>query len=313
MSSPARSCVADREQGRVVLRLLEILRRDAPQLLRAHARRKAAGELLAVDQPVGLRVGADQRGRQKLVHGSLPEGAIFAADARGRNPAHPASSLRRVGRPRNATNPACAYQHRAALLSVTPTTRIREDVMLNRRALLAVPLALGMGGAALAQSEVKVGADRADVGTLGAPGRPDAEGREPRDRAHQRARRHQGAERRQAEAHDLRRRRQRREGEERRAAHGGAGARPRRRHRRLAVELHARRHRGDRARRAAGAHPLLLRPDHRARLQVRVPDLARRRRAGGQRDAGDPQARRERRPARRPRPSASSRTTPRPR
>ena len=45
--------------------------------------------------------------------------------------------------------------------------------------------------------------------------------------------------------------RQHREGQERRAAHGRAGARPDRRHRRVAVELHARRHRGDRARGAA--------------------------------------------------------------
>ena len=40
--------------------------------------------------------------------------------------------------------------------------------------------------------------------------------------------------------------------------------------------LHARRHRGDRARRAAGADAVLLGPDHLARLQVRLPDLARR-------------------------------------
>ena len=57
--------VADGEQRGVVLRLVEKFRRDPPQLLGAHARRKAAGELLAVDQPVRLRVGADQRGRQQ--------------------------------------------------------------------------------------------------------------------------------------------------------------------------------------------------------------------------------------------------------
>ena len=68
--------------------------------------------------------------------------------------------------------------------------------------------------------------------------------------------------RRQAEAHRVRRRRQRREGEERRPAHGRAGARPDRRHRRLAVELHARRHRGDRACRAADADAVLLGSDH---------------------------------------------------
>jgi hypothetical protein len=36
--------VADGEDGGVVLRLLEIFRRDPPQLQRAHARRKAPGE-----------------------------------------------------------------------------------------------------------------------------------------------------------------------------------------------------------------------------------------------------------------------------
>ena len=57
--------VADGEHGGVVLRLVEEFRRDAPQFLRAHPRRKAAGELLAVDQPFGLRIGADQRGWQQ--------------------------------------------------------------------------------------------------------------------------------------------------------------------------------------------------------------------------------------------------------
>ena len=57
--------VADREQRGIVLRLIQIFRRDPPQLLRAHARRKAAGELLAVDQPFRLGVGADERSGQK--------------------------------------------------------------------------------------------------------------------------------------------------------------------------------------------------------------------------------------------------------
>ena len=56
--------VADGDERGVVLRLIEKFRRDPPQLLGAHARRKPAGELLAVDQPIRLRVGADQRGRQ---------------------------------------------------------------------------------------------------------------------------------------------------------------------------------------------------------------------------------------------------------
>src|SRR5207244_13601313 len=63
---------ADREQRGVVLRLREMRLGDAPQLLRAHARREAAGELLAVDQPFGLRVTADQRGRKKHRHSPYP-------------------------------------------------------------------------------------------------------------------------------------------------------------------------------------------------------------------------------------------------
>ena len=65
---PGALLLADGENGGVVLRLLEPFRRDAPQLLRPHARREAAGELLAVDQPVGLRVGADERGRKEFWH-----------------------------------------------------------------------------------------------------------------------------------------------------------------------------------------------------------------------------------------------------
>ena len=57
--------VADREQGGVVLRLLEPGRLDAPQLARASARRNDLRQAPAVDQPVGLRVAADQcRGQQ---------------------------------------------------------------------------------------------------------------------------------------------------------------------------------------------------------------------------------------------------------
>src|SRR5690349_7597428 len=40
---------ANREQRRVVLRLFEERLRDTPELLRAHPRRKAAGELCAID------------------------------------------------------------------------------------------------------------------------------------------------------------------------------------------------------------------------------------------------------------------------
>ena len=55
---------ADREHGGIVLRLRQIRLLHAPELARAHPRREAAGELLAVDQPFGLRIAADQRGRK---------------------------------------------------------------------------------------------------------------------------------------------------------------------------------------------------------------------------------------------------------
>src|SRR5439155_26766464 len=46
--------VADRYHRGIVLRLLQPLRRHAPDLLRAHARRQPAAKHLPVDQPVGL-------------------------------------------------------------------------------------------------------------------------------------------------------------------------------------------------------------------------------------------------------------------
>ena len=58
---------ADGDERRVVLGLLEPFGRDAPELAHPDARRKAAGEILAVDQPVGLGVGADERRRQQLL------------------------------------------------------------------------------------------------------------------------------------------------------------------------------------------------------------------------------------------------------
>ena len=65
---------ADRELRRVVLGLREQGGLDAPQLLGAHARREAAGELRAVDQPLGLGVAADQRRRENRQHGLPPQG-----------------------------------------------------------------------------------------------------------------------------------------------------------------------------------------------------------------------------------------------
>ncbi len=63
---------ADREQRRVFLRFGEKRIGDTPQLPRAHARRKAPGELLAVDQPLRLRVTPYQRGRKQHAQGLSP-------------------------------------------------------------------------------------------------------------------------------------------------------------------------------------------------------------------------------------------------
>src|SRR5260370_19503428 len=57
---PGAFLVPDGEQRGVVLRLIEEFRRNAPQLLRAHARWKTAGELLTVDQPVWLGIGTNE-------------------------------------------------------------------------------------------------------------------------------------------------------------------------------------------------------------------------------------------------------------
>src|SRR5947207_9820311 len=58
----------DGEQRGVVLRLGVTRLGNPPQLFRAHAGRKAPGELFPVDQPFGLRVAADKGGGEK--HGS---------------------------------------------------------------------------------------------------------------------------------------------------------------------------------------------------------------------------------------------------
>ncbi len=61
---------ANRQDGRVILRLREQGLGHAPELLRAQARRKALAELVAVDQPLGLRIAADERGGKE--HGRHP-------------------------------------------------------------------------------------------------------------------------------------------------------------------------------------------------------------------------------------------------
>src|SRR4051812_22415542 len=53
---------ADCEHGRIILRFFQKRFFNPPKLSRAHTRRKAPCELLAVDQPFRLRVAADQRG-----------------------------------------------------------------------------------------------------------------------------------------------------------------------------------------------------------------------------------------------------------
>ena len=60
--------VSDREQRGVVLSLLQEAFFYAPELSRAHARRKAAAEAFAVDQPFRLWIAAHDRGREKAVH-----------------------------------------------------------------------------------------------------------------------------------------------------------------------------------------------------------------------------------------------------
>jgi hypothetical protein len=55
---------ADRQHRGVVLRLIEVLRIDPPQLLRPDPRWEPPGQLGPVDQPVRLGVTADERGRQ---------------------------------------------------------------------------------------------------------------------------------------------------------------------------------------------------------------------------------------------------------
>ena len=51
----------DCKHCRIVLRLRQPLRRDAPEFARTHPRRKTTCEFFAVDQPVRLRITADER------------------------------------------------------------------------------------------------------------------------------------------------------------------------------------------------------------------------------------------------------------
>ena len=69
----------DRDQGRVVLRFGQELRRRSPQFPGPYARREPAGELRAVDQPVGLREAPDERGREQ---GKLRHDGVLSGESR---------------------------------------------------------------------------------------------------------------------------------------------------------------------------------------------------------------------------------------
>ena len=79
--------IADGEDGGVVLRLLEPLRADPPELVGPHPRREARRQLLSIDEPVGLRVGAHEGGREELGHGTSLSGS---------RPPHKAAGTRTV-------------------------------------------------------------------------------------------------------------------------------------------------------------------------------------------------------------------------
>ena len=106
---PGALLVGDRQPRRVVLRLLEVRRVDAPELMGAHPRREAVAQPLAVDQPVRLRVGADeargdhratltppQRGARRGVPGHAVHGAAGEVAALPRN--RPRSGVRTATR-----------------------------------------------------------------------------------------------------------------------------------------------------------------------------------------------------------------------
>ncbi len=83
---------------RVVLRLLQAVGGDAPDFARAHTRREAAREHLAVDQPVRLRHAADQRRRKQRMggfrHARHPVARRADAVAVAGQPLFPASAAR---------------------------------------------------------------------------------------------------------------------------------------------------------------------------------------------------------------------------
>ena len=149
---------------------------------------------------------------------------------------------------------------------------------------------------------------RAAVGSLGAAGLAGKIRRRDGRQRNQRGRRYQGARRRQARTGRDRRWRFGREGEERRAAARRAGIRRSRRHGRVALHVHARRNRSDRARADPLADAVLFRHDHRPRVQICVPVVADRRPAINRSGADHPESRQDRDRQGPPRPRASSAT-----
>ena len=67
--------IADRHQRRGLLRLGKPGFGDTPQRLRAHARRQAGFQPLAIDQPIGLWVASNDRRRQ---YGVVEQGPILS-------------------------------------------------------------------------------------------------------------------------------------------------------------------------------------------------------------------------------------------
>ncbi len=100
---PGTLLVADREQGRIVLRFLELRLRNAPEVLRAHPRHRFR-QPLPIDQPSGLRVGADQgRGEEHQVSAS--------ACRLGRALRETQHLGRSVGSRKRSTQPTSSYPH----------------------------------------------------------------------------------------------------------------------------------------------------------------------------------------------------------
>ena len=60
--------VRHRDPGRIVLCLLEVRLRDAPELAGSHSRRQPRPQPLSIDQPVGLRIAPDHGRYESVTH-----------------------------------------------------------------------------------------------------------------------------------------------------------------------------------------------------------------------------------------------------